>query len=161
MGINETAQCSGRKVRRIDDILSDEPIIPINHHCENISHGFVDGARLAQVLKVCGVFDDAVGHFMGSDIEATCKRSKRYVPITIGHDLPVPIGVIHWAAILGNVDDAEDCPTISIERIPPMRSAVVLVGEACVHMRRDSSWVAPGVRRGCDVRDILEIGIIR
>ena len=93
-----------RVVVRIDDILSQQPVVAIDHRAKDIGERFVEGTRLEEVLQVYRFLDDTMGHFVRGHIQRCCQGANGLAAVAVGHEHAVPIGVFHGLTTIGHMD---------------------------------------------------------
>ena len=142
-----------------DGILAHQPIVAVNHAGEVIGHVFVERAGLVLVAEGGGVVDDAMGEFVGRDVEGGGQHagSGRLFAVAEHHEVQVGIeeGVIlvelTGRVLEAGVDQGRKIDAPAIERGAVM--GVLVVMEAAGEVRHDAD------RGGIPLVDIGGAGI--
>ena len=102
MRIGHIAQRAGGEVRasRRDDFFTNLPVVSVNHGATYIRHGFVNGTTFVLVLKVGGILNYTVCHFVGTHIFGAGQRLKHASSVAVKHGTAVPVGVGKAAPII-------------------------------------------------------------
>ena len=140
--ILQVAQRAGRKVGFFDDVLADQPVVVINHSAKNIGNRFVECARLKSIFEVGRVFDNAVCHFVGGNVQTARQRLKYVAAVAVGHVNAVPVGVGHRFAIFFRyVHDRDHIATDAVDAVSSVDGVEVVVDFSHVGVGRHGGWI--------------------